>query len=569
LTIQEVNRIQQRVIKSDARNYDKVIEQTDCDVFREGHGPASEILAVMAQMAAQYAYQVKDLAKMLSKTSLRSTCDSFYEFQKNYIQYDVDGRDQRLRTPSCLWNSRMIGGDCKSFTIMSGALCTAIGVKSIMRQIKVKGTEIDNRINHVFLIVPIDQENGSLNEGHYVIDGSSKINLEAPNYWKNDMEVDLSYQGMNGYHDVSGQNCSTGCDHGKNGKNTNPSREKINKEYNNLIEILQALSLKNADAKNMQSAGLHCYDLVSSGENPYLEFNKEGVIIENTLYPYNKSSDNPFELTEGMGFDYAALFGGSGGGASGGGGGLGGFDLSGIGSFIGSDSATGNAVGSVAGAGVGMVFGLPPQVGATVGGLIGGLFGGGSAFTAEKIEREILVITNYFETNLANFSATLKSGDFTRGSLQWSKILGFSELLRRTYTQKLSEGWNSTSSANLQKLIDTANVFKRSLEGEVKRDIEKLFSIVNTGQTIPMGGDEDITDFSQSGFNAAYVGNDVDIMVPLFNLTPIPGALDNNNTNSNLKTSSIGAPALLLGVGAMFLAGKYLLPGLTATKTKK
>lgn len=175
--------------------YNSYFPSVNCEVFKTGKGDPGYILNFMKAVVDKHYMQVKKLAKELKKPNLKDTCRAFFEFQYNYIQYDVDGYQQRVLSPACAWNNRTKGMDCKSFTVFSAALCNAVGIKSYMRQVK----QYDDRISHVYLVVPVNQITGSLNDGHYVIDATTADNKEVFYSWKNDLKMnpDLPVQGMN------------------------------------------------------------------------------------------------------------------------------------------------------------------------------------------------------------------------------------------------------------------------------------------------------------------------------------------------------------------------------------
>jgi hypothetical protein len=207
MTREEINLKLRKSLKPNGNRFDSFFPLVDCEVYANGFGSPKYILDFMKEVVNTHYEQVYTLANKLKKNNLKDTITSFYHFPYDYIQYDVDGYRQNVLSPACAWKNRLVGMDCKSFTVFTAALCKAVNIKSYMRQIK----QGDDRVSHVYLVVPVDQVTGSLEtKGHYVIDATTKDNKEVYFSWKNDLSMDLPVVGMNG-HNTQLQTGKTDC----------------------------------------------------------------------------------------------------------------------------------------------------------------------------------------------------------------------------------------------------------------------------------------------------------------------------------------------------------------------
>lgn len=572
----QINQLQRRVLKPDGNKYNSLIESTNCRVFENGHGPASEILTAMVRYATKYAYQVKEVAQKLIKKDLQSTCNSFYQFERDYIQYDVDGREQRLRTPACLWSDRLKGGDCKSFAIMSAALCASVGIKSILRQIKVDGTQNENRINHVYCIVPVDQVTGSLNSGHYVIDGSSKINIEAPNYWKNDMEVDLPYSGMNGVIAQQVNSCGCGgssCSNSTCTSNTNGMNAAIAANYTNdlfvLKSVLTQLINKGASYKTAQKALDYVVSIVDQGKQPVVEMEGNSLFVNGKVF--NLSTSGSY----GMNFDFSSLGASvvSGGSntisptSSTGGFSLGNFDLGGITGAIGGGSSDnlGSSLGSTVGTIGGTLAGGPigAGIGSTIGGIVGGLFGGGTAGSAEMGTEDAKLDGEHFLSTSGISSAVTEQ--------TFNTFIYFTE---NYYQARLAKSkWNQASATKEGNRLAAEGM--KELQNAVIQQVSQQFTVTRNGSR-PMAADREIT--TVGGWHGSTLPTTAfgSWTVPVYSLTPLAVNQNNGNQNGNDQGGGNAAPrenslgsniAIGIGIlGAIALGAKYMKPDETTGK---
>ena len=535
--------LSQKLLSKDTTTINK-IQPSNCVVEDLGTGDTHYTVQQIAKIAHDSVSQTAQASKDFSRfreSGIKELAYKLGDWLYNNYQYLGDKVYEDLRWPSCAAASRHTGIDCKSFTITASSILLNLNVPHWIREIRQPGDAPEN-FTHVYVIIKDGDKT-------YAVDGTINFREELPYIEEKDVYMSLQHRGLKapasigraarmmrsgttaGVRSIGAKKLSKWRYKGL----SSPISTATIEQFQQLLIKLQSLGVSpvvlsdiNDTAREMALQGR--FPIVSVKGNvlfldniPFNAVPTRGGLRSNGMmqstginfslgdYSYQGGSTSTGASTGG--FDLSNLLGGGGSGGSGG------FDLSNLLGGGGSGGNTGSTVGSIAGGAAAAGFGLPPSVGAGIGSFLGGLFGGGSAFTAEKIEREVAIIQSNFAKRLTSINTAIQAGDLSQASLKWSRTLGFADLLVRTYQQKLSEGWNRTSSSNLQVLIDTATLIKNSLNSDVKTDLEKIVKINSTSQTIPMGGDEDITDFSTSGFWAAYLGDDVDINVPLYNLT--------------------------------------------------
>ena len=146
-----------------------------------------------------YYKQCDKIAKILKGKSLLISCHNVHQFLYSHFQYRADSDVQQLRSPACSWVQRFEGIDCKSYTILAGAILKAMGYNSYVRQIKQPYSHYPDDFSHVYLVVPISQEDNDLNKGYYVIDGTIP-SMEETHFSEKSDEIVLSMKhiGLNG-----------------------------------------------------------------------------------------------------------------------------------------------------------------------------------------------------------------------------------------------------------------------------------------------------------------------------------------------------------------------------------
>ena len=139
----------------------------------------------------------KEAKKHFSKAQLSDTCAAIHEFLYNHFQYKADSLKQNLYSPSCAWENRHEGIDCKSYSIVASCILVQLGIKHYIRKIKQPGHNPD-AWSHVYVIVPVDQKKGLLTSGYFTIDGTIATTIEPIFTTKHDIYMDLPHQGLKG-----------------------------------------------------------------------------------------------------------------------------------------------------------------------------------------------------------------------------------------------------------------------------------------------------------------------------------------------------------------------------------
>ena len=164
-----------------------------------GVGDTHHTTKQMRTLVQTHYKQCNKVATLLKRSSLKETTHAIYDFLYNHIQYKQDATLQQLRTPANSWKNRVIGIDCKSYSIFASCILTTMNVKHYIRQIKQPSWKPDS-YTHVYIVVPFNQQTGSLDKGSYVIDATVSNNRE-PIYIKKDdlfMSTQLPHVGLNG-----------------------------------------------------------------------------------------------------------------------------------------------------------------------------------------------------------------------------------------------------------------------------------------------------------------------------------------------------------------------------------
>lgn len=181
--------------------FDKLIPKSTCKSTFLGEGLTDFSIDKMEQMVLETLHQTKKLAVALQKETLEKTCNSIHHFLYNHFQYKADDSDQMLRSPACSWYDRQNGIDCKSYSIAASSLLlnmnNGAGITHYIRKIKQPGYASDE-FTHVYVIVPIDQTNGSLLKGYYTIDGTLSNTIEPAYVAKSDLKMSANkHYGLN------------------------------------------------------------------------------------------------------------------------------------------------------------------------------------------------------------------------------------------------------------------------------------------------------------------------------------------------------------------------------------
>lgn len=195
--MQTLNQALYRELRSDYPQ--DIFPKVACKRTELGDGDTFFSVQQIVTTINNYFYQCEKIAKLLKGKSLSISCRNVHQFLYSHFQYHADSDVQQLRSPSCSWAQRFTGIDCKSYTILAGAILKAMGYNSFVRQIKQPYSLYPDDFSHVYLVVPISQEDKDLNKGYYVIDGTIPTMQETPFSEKSDVIVmDMKHIGLNG-----------------------------------------------------------------------------------------------------------------------------------------------------------------------------------------------------------------------------------------------------------------------------------------------------------------------------------------------------------------------------------
>ncbi|WP_407266619.1 transglutaminase-like domain-containing protein [Tenacibaculum maritimum] len=189
MSIASINKSLSRKIKINTK-YDKYLVKTPCKSTFLGKYDTTGGMKQMKEWTLKHQNYTKKLSKVLKGKNLPETITNIYNFLYNHIQYDADGYDQQLKTPSCTWNRRFEGVDCKSFSVFASSILINLNIPHSFR--KVVQPYEPSRWSHVYVIIPYGKNT-------LVIDATKKENTEVEYIKKEDMEVHLPYYGLHGY----------------------------------------------------------------------------------------------------------------------------------------------------------------------------------------------------------------------------------------------------------------------------------------------------------------------------------------------------------------------------------
>ena len=192
----DINALLWRKVQAGKR-YDPLIPKSNCTPKDVGIGMTDLSVKEMAELVKISLVDTAGIAPLFSKNSLKETCAAIYGFIYNHFQYKADTAVQYLRSPSCSWNVRYDGIDCKSYSIIASSILCNLGLTHYIRQIRQPGFAPE-MWTHVYIVVPVDQKNGSFSKGHFTIDGTVS-NMNEPLYTqKSDLKMSLQHIALRG-----------------------------------------------------------------------------------------------------------------------------------------------------------------------------------------------------------------------------------------------------------------------------------------------------------------------------------------------------------------------------------
>lgn len=180
MTVQEINNQLYRPLLG-GNQFDSLFKTSHCKPKYLGTGNTKIVLGQMKKWAFKHQDQTEMLAEILLQNDLVSTVNNIQWFLYNHIQYSIDEKDQKLKSPGCAWATRQAGSDCKTYTIVGSCILLNLGVHHYLTRVKLNDPDA---FTHVYIKIPLDQNNPKLTkqskflEDYIIIDGTIPKNYE-------------------------------------------------------------------------------------------------------------------------------------------------------------------------------------------------------------------------------------------------------------------------------------------------------------------------------------------------------------------------------------------------------
>ncbi len=147
----------------------------------------------------------KQIAAILKRPTLESTCKSIFDFFYTHYQYKLDDYGvEQVRRPSRAWADRKTGIDCDCFTASVSSVLTNLGIEHYLKIIAINGRE---NYQHIYVVVP-KRSGLNINQraNYWVIDPVlNSHNEEAPTITKTDyLKMGIPLHQLNGLDDYAG-----------------------------------------------------------------------------------------------------------------------------------------------------------------------------------------------------------------------------------------------------------------------------------------------------------------------------------------------------------------------------
>lgn len=182
---------------ANGKEFENLIPKSSCQKTKSGIGETDFSMKEIKAMSEMYSWQMEQVANLLETSSLSESVANVKDFIYNHFQYKADQNEQMMRSPACSWFDRYNGIDCKSYSILASALLSEMNIKHYIRRIKQPAYE-PNNYTHVYVVVPVNQETGSLQDGYYTVDGTLEEDTEPAFVQKDDIFMSLQHYRLNG-----------------------------------------------------------------------------------------------------------------------------------------------------------------------------------------------------------------------------------------------------------------------------------------------------------------------------------------------------------------------------------
>ena len=213
-----INTSLKRTIKP-GREYEKYFTASKCEIAYLGEGDTDLTLRKMRSWTYRFADHAKSLALgEFANKDLLLTVSNIHRFLFEHLQYEMDGSDQRLKSPGCAWATRRAGLDCKSYSLFASAILKNLGIKHYFRKVKQPNFNwpqqgLNPKLwSHVYVIIPKDQNTLRANRPseYLILDATVGNNREVVFTDKKDLlmdKVSLKHYGLAGANGLNACSC--------------------------------------------------------------------------------------------------------------------------------------------------------------------------------------------------------------------------------------------------------------------------------------------------------------------------------------------------------------------------
>jgi hypothetical protein len=265
MSIEAINTLLYRPINK-SKKYDSYFPKVSCQSTFLKETTTTGGLELIKLWSKKYASQTEKIAKELQGKTLPETINNIYNWLYNYLQYDADGYEQKLKSPACSYFMRFDGIDCKSYSLFASSILSNLGIVHKLR--KVVQPSDPTRWSHVYVVVPYKNQ-------ELIIDATKSINTEVSKLKQFDMEikdVSLPYYGLNAATTVFGRD--------------------INRAVKNFVSFLGELNKKGVSVLVTNAIKKDVRHFVDRGIDPKVTITKEYFQVNQKRHYFNLNSSS-------------------------------------------------------------------------------------------------------------------------------------------------------------------------------------------------------------------------------------------------------------------------------------
>ena len=151
--------------------YDSYFPKVDC---------ADDSFGSYLKFIFKHQRQTVDISKTLKGITLEDTVNNIHWFLYSHIQYKTVIPEFEIKSPSCAWQSRTSGSDCKTYATFASSILLNLNIKHYLRIVKYSnGT-------HIYVVVPLNQvdykisSKSKFGSDYLIIDSTGSKNKERP-----------------------------------------------------------------------------------------------------------------------------------------------------------------------------------------------------------------------------------------------------------------------------------------------------------------------------------------------------------------------------------------------------